>query len=158
MRFWLPIRIRPPIPPLTSSKGYYDGMHVGGSGWSASRRITGLSSPTASPMTGGISPTLFEVMIAELGIGHKLIRPYPPRHNGKVKCSHSEDQKRFYSLNNFAKQLAIHNRRSNNFSMRPPGGFSPSEFTVHYVPKPTIFTFRHVLTPFLTFRTSCLII
>ena len=42
-------------------------------------------------------PTLFEKTAAELGIRHKLIRPYTPRHNGKVEHSHREDQKRFYS-------------------------------------------------------------
>ena len=42
-------------------------------------------------------PTLFERTAAELGIRHKLIRPYTPRHNGKVERSHREDQKRFYS-------------------------------------------------------------
>ena len=60
---------------------------------------------------------------AELNIRHKLIRPYTPRHNGKVERSHREDQKRFYScrsfysLEDFAKQLAVHNRRSNNLPM-----------------------------------------
>ena len=84
-------------------------------------------------------PTLFEATAAGLGIRHKLIRPYTPRHNGKVERSHREDQKRFYSchsfysLDDFAKQLAIHNRRSNNFPMRPLGWLSPSEFTVQYV-------------------------
>lgn len=29
-------------------------------------------------------PTPFETTAAELGIRHKLIRPYTPRHNGKV--------------------------------------------------------------------------
>ena len=70
-------------------------------------------------------PTLFETTAAQLGIRHKLIRPYTPRHNGKVERSHREDQKRFYSchsfysLDDFARQLAVHNRRSNNFPMRP---------------------------------------
>ena len=41
-------------------------------------------------------PTLFEQTAAELGIRHKLIRPYTPRHNGKVERSHREDQKRFF--------------------------------------------------------------
>ena len=40
-------------------------------------------------------PTLFEATAAELGIRHKLIRPYTPRHNGKVERSHRADQKRF---------------------------------------------------------------
>ena len=84
-------------------------------------------------------PTLFEATAAQLDIRHKLIRPYTPRHNGKVERSHREDQKRFYSchsfysLDDFAKQLATHNRRSNNFPMRPLGWLSPSEFTVQYV-------------------------
>ena len=85
------------------------------------------------------SPSLFEKTAAELGIRHKLIRPYTPRHNGKVERSHREDQKRFYSchsfysLGDFAKQLAVHNRRSNNFPMRPLNWCSPLEFAVQYV-------------------------
>ena len=84
-------------------------------------------------------PTLFETTATQLGIRHKLIRPYTPRHNGKVERSHREDQKRFYSshaffsLDDFAKQLAVHNRRSNNFPMRPLKWLSPSEFAVQYV-------------------------
>ena len=83
--------------------------------------------------------TLFETTAAQLGIRHKLIRPYTPRHNGKVERSHREDQKRFYScrsfysLDDFARQLAAHNRRSNNFPMRPLNYCSPSQFTVQYV-------------------------
>ena len=84
-------------------------------------------------------PTLFEATAANLGIRHKLIRPYTPRHNGKVERSHREDQKRFYnshsfySLEDFAAQLAVHNRRSNNYPMRPLGWLSPLEFSVQYV-------------------------
>lgn len=84
-------------------------------------------------------PTLFEATAANLGIRHKLIRPYTPRHNGKVERSHREDQKRFYnshsfySLEDFTAQLAIHNRRSNNYPMRPLNWLSPLEFSVQYV-------------------------
>ena len=46
-------------------------------------------------------PTLFEATAALLGIRYKLIRPYTPRHNGKVERSHREDQKRFYSCHSF---------------------------------------------------------
>ena len=46
-------------------------------------------------------PTLFEDTAKELGIRHKLIRPYTPRHNGKVERSHREDQKRFYACHRF---------------------------------------------------------
>ena len=84
-------------------------------------------------------PTLFEATATQLGIRHKLIRPYTPRHNGKVERSHREDQKRFYSchsfysLDDFTKQLTVHICRSNDFPMRPLGWFSPREFTVQYV-------------------------
>ena len=84
-------------------------------------------------------PTLFETTAAHLGIRPKLIRPYTPRHNGKVERSHREDQKHFYScrsfysLDDFARQLAVHNRRSNNFPMRPLSWLSPNKFTVQYV-------------------------
>ena len=84
-------------------------------------------------------PSLFEKTASDLGVRHKLIRPYTPRHNGKVERSHREDQKRFYSchsfysLDDFAKQLTVHSRRSNNFPMRPLNWYSPLEFTVQYV-------------------------
>ena len=84
-------------------------------------------------------PTLFEKTARDLDIRHKLIRPYTPRHNGKVERSHREDQKRFYSchsfysLADFQSQLAVHNRRSNNLPMRPLNWLSPAEFIVQDV-------------------------
>ena len=88
-------------------------------------------------------PTLFETTLARYGIRHKLIRPYTPRHNGKVERSHREDQKRFYdthsfySLDDFGVQLAAHQSRSNKLPMRPLGWLSPLDFlrtyTVQYV-------------------------
>jgi len=84
-------------------------------------------------------PTLFERTVAEMGIQHKLICPYTPRHNGKVERSHREDQKRFYScysfffMEDFAAQHAAHNRRSNNFPIRPLHWRSPLDFAVQYV-------------------------
>ena len=77
--------------------------------------------------------TRFELTAARLGIRHKLIRPYTPRHNGKVERSHREDQKRFYdthrffSLADFGVQLAAHQNRSNNLPMRPLAWLSPKE-------------------------------
>ena len=88
-------------------------------------------------------PTLFERTAADLGIFHKLIRPYTPRHNGKVERSHREDQKRFYndhrfySLADFGAQLAAHQSRSNSRPSRPLRWASPREylasFPVQYV-------------------------
>ncbi len=88
-------------------------------------------------------PTLFEDTAKELGIRHKLIRPYTPRHNGKVERSHREDQKRFYachrfwSLADFGAQLAGLQSRSNSRPMRPLRWRSPRQmlacFTVQNV-------------------------
>ena len=46
---------------------------------------------------GNDTPTLFENTLKELGIRHKLIRPYTPRHNGKVERSHRKDNEEFYA-------------------------------------------------------------
>ncbi|MGE5494267.1 MAG: DDE-type integrase/transposase/recombinase [Burkholderiales bacterium] len=79
-------------------------------------------------------PTLFECKAASLGIRHKLIRPYTPRHNGKVERSHREDQKRFYSkhtfysFSDFKLQLEVYRYRSNKIPMRPLGWRSPTEY------------------------------
>ena len=40
--------------------------------------------------------TLFEEKLKELNIKHKLIKPYTPKHNGKVERSHRKNQERFY--------------------------------------------------------------
>ena len=87
--------------------------------------------------------TLFENTAGVLNIKHKLIRPYTPRHNGKVERSHREDQKRFYdthrfySIADFGAQLAVHQSGSNNRPMRPLKYLSPREF-LH------VYTLQHV--------------
>ena len=83
--------------------------------------------------------TLFEEKLKELGIRHKLIKPYTPRHNGKVERSHRKDNEyfyashTFYSFDDFKKQLAVHSRKYNNFPMRPLGWKSPREFLYHFL-------------------------
>lgn len=58
-------------------------------------------------------PTLFQVHLEKHGIQHKLIRPFTPRHNGKVERSHRKDNERFYathtfySFEDFAEQLKV---------------------------------------------------
>jgi len=88
------------------------------------------------------NPSLFETILEQKGIKHKLIKPYTPRHNGKVERSHREDQKRlynharFYSFEDFKKQLRRHNQRTNHIPMRPLLFLSPIQFlkqTVQYV-------------------------
>ena len=77
--------------------------------------------------------TLFEHQLAAYGIVHQKIRPYTPRHNGKVERSHRKDNEyfyadhRFYSFEDFKKQLAVRNREYNNFPMRPLALKSPNE-------------------------------
>jgi transposase InsO family protein len=78
-----------------------------------------------------VLPTLFEKTLAELGIRHKLIKPYTPRHNGKVERSHRKDNEyfyashKFYSFQDFQKQLAVWERKYNAFPMRPLHWLSP---------------------------------
>ncbi len=84
-------------------------------------------------------PTLFQVYLERFGIRHKLIRPYTPRHNGKVERSHRKDSERFYathafySFEDFSKQLQAYNRRDyNSFPMRPLGWKTPKEALADY--------------------------
>ena len=79
------------------------------------------------------NPTLFERRLHEYGILHKLIRPFTPRHNGKVERSHRKDNEyfyathKFYSFTDFAAQLKLYNRRDyNNFPIRPLHWLSPN--------------------------------
>lgn len=78
--------------------------------------------------------TLFEARLEQYGIRHKLIKPYTPRHNGKVERSHRKDNEyfyathTFYSFDDFKKQLAVHNRNYNNFPMRPLNRKSPADY------------------------------
>ena len=77
--------------------------------------------------------TLFEKELKRLGIAHQKIRPYTPRHNGKVERSHRKDNEEFYashtfySFEDFKVQLARRNREYNNFPMRPLAWKSPRE-------------------------------
>lgn len=79
------------------------------------------------------NPTLFERRLQEYGITHKLIRPFTPRHNGKVERSHRKDNEnfyathKFYSFDDFSSQLKLYNRRDyNSFPMRPLHWLSPN--------------------------------
>jgi transposase InsO family protein len=87
------------------------------------------------------TPTLsmFEKYMAELGIEHRRIRPFTPRHNGKVERSHRKDNEYFYavtkfhSFGDFVKQLYRHSRRYNAFPMRPLGWKSPRDTLTDYL-------------------------
>lgn len=79
-------------------------------------------------------PTMFENKLNQLGIRHKLIKVYTPRHNGKVERSHRKDNEyfyathRFYSFDDFAKQLKVHNYNYNKFPMRPLNWKAPADY------------------------------
>ena len=83
--------------------------------------------------------SLFEARLKELGITHKLIRPFTPRHNGKVERSHRKDNEyfyathKFYSFEDFSKQLAIHLKRYNSFPIRPLAWKSPKQYILDYL-------------------------
>ena len=84
--------------------------------------------------------TLFQKRLAEYGILHKQIRPFTPRHNGKVERSHRKDNERFYathsfySFEDFSKQLQLYNRREyNHFPMRPLGWKSPHTILQEFI-------------------------
>ena len=80
------------------------------------------------------TPTMFENKLKQLGIRHKLIKVYTPRHNGKVERSHRKDNEyfyathRFYSFDDFAKQLKVHNYNYNKFPMRPLNWKAPIDY------------------------------
>ena len=84
--------------------------------------------------------TMFENALIRHGIRHKLIRPYTPRHNGKVERSHREDHNKFYSCHRFYSrvdlnaQLAERLSRTNNCPMRPLNWLSPIEFFHEHCP------------------------
>ena len=79
------------------------------------------------------SLTMFEKRLAQYGIRHKKIRPFTPRHNGKVERSHRKDNEyfyanhTFYSFEDFKMQLKVHSRKYNAFPMRPLRWKSPRD-------------------------------
>ncbi|WP_408605479.1 integrase core domain-containing protein [Catonella morbi] len=84
--------------------------------------------------------TLFQKRLHEYGITHKQIRPYTPRHNGKVERSHRKDNERFYathsfySFEDFSQWLKRYNQRDyNNFPMRPLGWKSPQSILTEFI-------------------------
>ena len=85
------------------------------------------------------TPTLFEARLKQCGIKHKLIKPYTPRHNGKVERQHRLDGERFYSklrmysLADGRKQLAAYNKLSNTIPKCCLGFRSPNDVLSDYI-------------------------
>lgn len=82
--------------------------------------------------------TIFEHGLQKLGIAHDLIKPYTPKHNGKVERSHRKDNERFYashrfySLEDANEQLKVYLKEYNNFPMQPLNWKSPNELLRDY--------------------------
>lgn len=100
------------------------------------KRLTNSKNPT---------DTIFESRLKKLGIQHKTIRPYTPRHNGKVERSHRKDNEyfyathKFYSFDDFTKQLKVHNYKYNKFPMRPLHWKAPIDYVKAYIEHGEVF-------------------
>lgn len=76
--------------------------------------------PDGQLVTHRDKPTLFQMHLECQRIHHKLIRFFTPRHNDKVECSQRKNNERFYathrfySFEDFAKQLKRYNYRNYN--------------------------------------------
>jgi transposase len=83
--------------------------------------------------------TLFEEALLQMGILYHRIRIATPRHNGKVERQHRTDMLRFYqflrmySLEDGRKQLAVYNRKSNDYIMTCLGLRSPNQVLEDYL-------------------------
>ena len=72
-------------------------------------------------------------LLDQLGVEHKPIKPYTPKHNGKVERSHRNDNKRFYKMLNFCSlddlnhQMRAYLKRSNDIPSRSLNWLSPKE-------------------------------
>ena len=82
--------------------------------------------------------TMFEKALEELGILYHRIQIATPRHNGKVERQHRTDEARFYknmrmySLEDGRKQLAVYQRKSNNYIKTCLGMKSPNTIVRMY--------------------------
>lgn len=83
--------------------------------------------------------TLFEDLLIEMGIIYHRIQIATPRHNGKVERQHRIDEARFYkhmkmyNLEDGRKQLAVYQRKSNNYIKTCLGMKSPNEVLNMYL-------------------------
>ena len=85
--------------------------------------------------------TMMEHYLKKMAIAHDLIKPYTPKHNGKVERSHQKDNERFYSSRSFYSledarlQLRRYLNEYNNFPMQPLKWKSPNEYLRDYLSK-----------------------
>ena len=83
--------------------------------------------------------SLFEFRLEEYDILYHRIRIATPRHNGKVERQHRIDQQRFYdrlrmfSLEDGRKQLAVYQKKSNDYIKHCLGLRSPNQVLADYL-------------------------
>lgn len=83
--------------------------------------------------------SLFELKLEEYDILYHRIRIATPRHNGKVERQHRIDQQRFYdrlrmySLEDGRKQLAVYQKKSNDYIKHCLGLRSPNQVLADYL-------------------------
>lgn len=58
-------------------------------------------------------PSAVTMFLESLNITHKRIRPYTPRHNGKVERSHKTDNQEFYAFQQFTSLDDVRNKMQN---------------------------------------------
>ena len=85
--------------------------------------------------------TMMEAYLDKVKIPYDHIKPYTPKHNGKVERSHRKDNerfyrhRRFYSLEDARLQIRKYNQEYNNFPMQPLNWKSPNEYLRDYLNK-----------------------
>jgi len=83
--------------------------------------------------------SLFEAALDEMGILYHRIRIATPRHNGKVERQHRTDTLRFYdrlrmfNLADGRKQLAVYQKKSNDYIMTCLNMRSPNQVLADYL-------------------------
>lgn len=83
--------------------------------------------------------TMFEAALEKLGIKYHRIRVATPRHNGKVERQNRQDEERFYrsmkmySLEDGRKQLAVYQKKSNNYIKTCLNFQSPNQVVEKYL-------------------------
>ena len=83
--------------------------------------------------------TMFEAALEQLDIKYHRIRIATPRHNGKVERQNRQDEERFYkymkmySLEDGRKQLAVYQKKSNNYIKTCLNFQSPNQVVEKYL-------------------------
>ena len=114
-------------------------MRAAASRWSVSRQTTASSLPTVFQTANVIYRRCLKRLPLSWAFATSAFARIPRATTARSSAATARIRSvftpatLFFSLDDFAKQLTVHNRRSNNFPMRPLRWLSPSEFAVHFV-------------------------